>query len=96
MEIIEIPFNEKKYKKLYADLIGNIFCRDANSLNFVKMITLNMSGAPSSLYRKILYTSLTSKYFNNVNSILNYKYILRFKYSIILRFWHRFLSFFIL
>jgi hypothetical protein len=93
MEIIELPFQEKKYKKLYADLRGNIFCRDADSLFFVKMMTLNMSGAPTSLYRKIFYTSLTSKYFNNFNPFLNYKYILGFNYSIILRFWHRILSY---
>jgi hypothetical protein len=93
MEIIEIPFHEKKYKKLYADLSGNIFCRNADSLFFVKMMTLNMSGAPTSLYRKIFYTSLTSKHFNNFNSSFNYKYILGFNYSIILRFWHRILSY---
>lgn len=95
MEIIEIPFHGKKYKKLYADLSGNIFCRDADSFFFIKMITLNMSGAPSSLYRKIFYTSTTSKYLNKFNSILNYKYFLGFKYSIILRFWHRIISYFI-
>lgn len=93
MELIEIPLNEIKYKKLYADLSGNIFCRETVSLFFVKMITLNMSGAPTSLYRKIFYTSVPSKHFNQFNMILNYKYILGFKYSIILRFWHRILAF---
>jgi hypothetical protein len=93
MELIEIPLNEIKYKKLYADLSGNISCRETDSLFFVKMITLNMSGAPTSLYRKIFYTSVLSKQFNKFNLILNYKYILGFKYSIILRFWHRILSF---
>ena len=93
MELIDIPIHEKKYKKMYADLSGNIFCRDADTLSFVKMMTLNMSGAPTSLYRKIFYTSLTSKNFNNFNSFFNYKYILGFNYSIILRFWHRILSY---
>jgi hypothetical protein len=95
MELIEIPFQEKKFKKLYADLSGNIFCRDAASLFFVKMITLNMSGAPTSFYRIIFYTSVTSKHFHNSNSFLNYKYILVFNYSFILRFWHRILSYII-
>jgi hypothetical protein len=96
MELLEMPFHEKRYKKLYADLSGNIFCRDANSLFFVKMITLNMSGAPTSLYRKIFYTTLMSKHFNSFNSILNYRYILEFNYSFISRFWHRIISYFIL
>lgn len=95
MELIEIPFQEKKFKKLYADLSGNIFCRDAASLFFVKMMTLNMSGAPTSFYRIIFYTSVTSKHFHNSNSLFNYKYILVFNYSFILRFWHRILSYII-
>jgi hypothetical protein len=84
--------NGRMFKKLFCDIFGNFYCLDTTSMKYIKMITLNMSGANTLLLRKIYFTSLISIFFKNFHIYFHYKFIFTFKYSFLTRLWHKLLS----
>jgi hypothetical protein len=83
--------NGRNFKKLYCDIFGNIYCLDSITMKYVKMISLNMSGANTLLLRKLYFTSLKSIYFKNLQIYFNSKFIFNFKYTFLTRLWHKLL-----
>jgi hypothetical protein len=82
----------RMYKKLFCDIFGNFYCLDSIKMKYIKMITLNMSGANSLLLRKIYFTSLRSIFFKNLQIYFHHKFVFNFKYSFLTRLFHKVLS----